>query len=153
MIFNNESSIVQIRLHIAELLKDKIEQDNFVGLCEKMEGFVMKNVQLPLVKKNPLDELQDFFAESLKNNLLQDVPTPSSNRKNDIRLLAENNLCKDVKISKVRCYICGYSNEFNCLIAGTDEPCESSVNLGDTDVIIVSYCHYFYVSKDIVSKS
>lgn len=35
MIYNDGNSELHIRLHIAEMLKDKIEQDNFEELCER----------------------------------------------------------------------------------------------------------------------
>lgn len=47
MIFNEPKSELQVRLHIAEMLKDKVEQPNYSELCEKALKFVMDGIELP----------------------------------------------------------------------------------------------------------
>lgn len=154
MIYNDGNSELQIRLHIAEMLKDKIEQDNYVELCEKAFIFVTKGIELPKIKKNPLEEAVDMLAKSMKPwqidmssaDIIGETAPPEK----------ESELKKAAKIwqgycfthQNHLCYICGYSDEFNCLIAGTYEDCEYADVLGNTDVFDKKYNHYFYIPLD-----
>ena len=47
MIFTEPKSELQVRLHIAEMLIDKIENDNYSELCEKMFIWVTNGIVLP----------------------------------------------------------------------------------------------------------
>ena len=64
MIYNDGNSELHIRLHIAELLKEKVEQDNFDELCNKMLRFVMNGIELPKVKKSPVEEATDILSKT-----------------------------------------------------------------------------------------
>ena len=56
MIYNDGTSELHIRLHIAEMLKDKVEQSDFEELCNKVLRFVMDGIELPKFKKTPAEE-------------------------------------------------------------------------------------------------
>lgn len=160
MIYNDGTSELQIRLHIAEMLKDKVEQDNFEELCEKALRFVMNGIELPKVKKTPAEEAADMFTKTfLFANPLQDalkelgkgdLPKPNEDELKDIATKYKG---KGVVYKGYCCRICGYSPEFNCLIAGTNDECDDSIKIGDTDVIIQPCDHYFYVGRDVIKNS
>ena len=157
MIYNDGNSELNIRLHIAELLKDKVEQDNFDELCNKMLRFVMDGIDLPKVKKNPMEEATEMLSktfvfpnplqEALKELEKGDLP---KSKTDELKELYEKHKAKMVSFKNHECSICGYSPEFDCLIAGTNEDCDNSDKIGENDVIIQRYRHYFYVGKDII---
>lgn len=156
MIYNDGNSELNIRLHIAELLKEKVEQDNFEELCNKMMHFIMDGITLPKVKKTPAEEATDMFAktflfanpiqEALKELEKGDLPKA----KDELKELCEKHSRKIIIVKNHACSICGYSPEFDCLIAGTNADCDNSDKIGENDVIIQRYKNYFYVGKDIV---
>lgn len=158
MIYNDGNSELHIRLHIAEMLKDKFEQDNFEELCNKMLRFVMNGIELPKVKKNPMEEATEMLSktfvfpnplqEALKELEKGDLP---KSKTDELKELCEKNIHKSCVIKNHKCFICGYSVEFDCLIAGTFEDCDDSIKIGDNDVIIQPCKHYFYVGKEVVS--
>lgn len=160
MIYNDGNSELQIRLHIAEMLKDKVEQDNFEELCNKVLRFVMDGIELPKFKKTPAEEAAEMlsktflFANPLQDALKElgkgDLPKP---KEEELRELANKHLKRLVTYKDIPCYICGYSTEFNCLIAGTNDECDDSIKIGDTDVIIQPCDHYFYVGRDVIKNS
>lgn len=160
MIYNDGNSELHIRLHIAEMLKDKVEQPNYSELCEKALKFVLDGIDLPKVKKNPMEEATEMLSKTfLFSNPLQDVlkelgkgdlPKPKEDELKDIATKYKG---KGVVYKGYCCRICGYSPEFNCLIAGTNIKCNDSVTLGHTDVLLdESFNAYFYVGKDIVKN-
>lgn len=159
MIYNDGNSELQIRLHIAEMLKDKVEQDNFEELCEKALRFVMNGIELPKVKKNPMEEAADMFTKTfLFANPLQDAlkdlnkgDLPKS-QEEELKELANNHLKRLVTYKDIPCYICGYSVEFDCLIAGTHDTNIEGVTLSNTDMILAVFANNFYVPKDIVKE-
>ena len=159
MIYNDGNSELHIRLHIVELLKEKVEQDNFDELCNKMLRFVMNGIELPKVKKNPAEETIDMFTKTfLFANPIQDAlkglnkgDLPKS-KADELEELYEKHKHKMISVKNHSCSICGYSTEFDCLIAGTNEICDDSIKCGNTDIIRMYYYHYFYVSKDAVEK-
>lgn len=159
MIYNDGNSELQIRLHIAEMLKDKVEQDNFEELCEKALRFVMNGIELPKVKKNPMEEAADMFTKTfLFANPLQDAlkelnkgDLPKT-KEEELKELANKHLKKLVTYKDIPCYICGYSVEFDCLIAGTHDTNIGGVTLSDTDMILAVFANNFYVPKDIVKE-
>ena len=160
MIYNDGNSELHIRLHIAEMLKDKVEQDNYNELCEKALRFVMNGIDLPKVKKNPMEEAADMFTKTfLFANPLQDAlkelkkgDLPKT-KEDELRELAHKHLKRLVMYKDIPCYICGYSVDFDCLIAGTNDECDDSIKIGDTDVIIQPCDHYFYVGRDVIKNS
>lgn len=159
MIYNDGTSELQIRLHIAEMLKDKVEQDNYNELCEKALKFVMNGIELPKVKKNLVEEATEMLSKTfLLSNPLQDalkelgkgdLPKPKEDELKDIATKYKG---KGVVYRGYCCRICGYSTEFDCLIAGTNEDCDDSINISERDVIVQSFNAYFYVGKDIVKN-
>lgn len=155
MIYNDGNSELHIRLHIAELLKDKVEQDNFDDLCNKMLRFVMNGITLPKVKKNPMEEVAEMLSkltiEGL-DELEKAKMLPPKTHRDELKELYEKHKAEMVSVKNHACSICGYSPEFDCLIAGTDEICDDGVKCGDNDIIRMYYYHYFYVSKDAVEK-
>ena len=67
--------------------------------------------------------------------------------------LANKHLKRLVTYKGVNCYICGYSVDFDCLIAETFDDIEGGVLLGDKDCVLCHDCpYYLYVPKDIVKE-
>lgn len=156
MFINDLNSELNIRLHIAEMLKDKIEQENFEELCNKMLRFAMDGIDLPKVKKTPAEEAADMFTKTfLFSNPLQDAlkeiekgDLPKA--KDELKELCEKHIHEIIIVKNQKCFICGYSKDFDCIIAGTNDDCDSSDKIGENDVIIQRCRHYFYVGKDSV---
>lgn len=160
MIYNDGTSELHIRLHIAEMLKDKVEQDNYNELCEKALKFVMNGIELPKINKTPAEEAADMFTKTfLFANPIQDAlkelkkgDLPKT-KEEELKELANKHLKRLVTYKDIPCYICGYSVDFDCLIAGTNVGCNDSVTLGHTDVLLDEpFNAYFYVGKDIVKN-
>ena len=159
MIYTDGTSELHVRLHIAEMLKDKVEQSNYSELCEKTLKFVMNDIELPKIKKTPAEEATDMFTktlllgnplqEALKELKKGDLP---KTKEDELKELTNNNLKRLVIYKNIPCYICGYSIEFDCLIAGTYDTNIEGVNLSNTDVILAIFANNFYVPKDIVKK-
>lgn len=161
MIYTDGTSELHIRLHIAEMLKDKVEQPNYSELCEKALKFVMDGIELPKIKKTPAEEAADMFTKTfLFANPLQDALKELKNgdlpktKEEELRELANKNLKRLVTYKDTPCYICGYSVEFDCLIAGTFDNIENSISLDDKDCVLYKsfYTQYVYVPKDIVKE-
>lgn len=156
MIYNDGTSELHIRLHIAEMLKDKIEQDNYNELCEKALKFVMNGIDLPKVKKNPVEEAAEMLSKLATSGLdeIEKTKLPKKDTKeNELESIAKNWNGYGFTHEGHLCYICGYSTEFNCLIAGTYDDCEYADVLGNTDVFDKKYNHYFYIPLDDKFKS
>lgn len=159
MIYTDGTSELHIRLHIAEMFKDKVEQPNYNELCEKVLKFVLDGIELPKIKKTPAEEAADMltktflFANPIQDALKElkkgDLP---KTKEDELRELANKNLKRLVTYKDIPCYICGYSVEFDCLIAGTLDNTEKGVTLSDTDYLLhnPNFRNYFYVPKDIV---
>lgn len=165
MIYNDGNSELQIRLHIAEMLKDKIEQDNYIELCERAFIFVTNGIDLPKVKKNPLEEAVDMFAKSMKpislsknslDELMKELSgeSLSKSQRDELKDLAGRYYGYCLTHKGHLCYICGYSDEFNCLIAGTYDDCDNADTLGHTDYVNkVEYRGYFYIPRNTFNKN
>ena len=159
MIYNDGTSELHIRLHIEEMLKDKVEQSNFEELCEKALKFVMDGIELPKIKKTPAEEAADMFTKTfLFANPIQDAlkelkkgDLPKT-KEDELRELAHKHLKRLVTYKDIPCYICGYSVEFDCLIAGTHDTNIEGVTLSNTDMILAVFANNFYVPKDIVKE-
>lgn len=159
MIYTDGTSELHIRLHIAEMLKDKVEQPNYSELCEKALKFVMDGIELPKIKKTPAEEAADMFTKTfLFANPIQDAlkelkkgDLPKT-KEDELKELAYKNLKRLVTYKDIPCYICGYSVDFDCLIAGTHDTNIKGVTLSNTDMILAVFAHYFYVPKDIVKE-
>lgn len=160
MIFTEPKSELQVRLHIAEMLKDKIENDNYSELCEKMFIWVTNGIVLPPQEK-------DEFAEAMKNltsgltqaiqnggNITDALPSMpiKGSKEEELKELAYKHLKRLVTYKDIPCYICGYSVEFDCLIAGTHDTTIDGGKLGNTDVLVDICPRYIYVPKDIVKE-
>lgn len=161
MIYNDGNSELHIRLHIAEMLKDKIEQDNYIELCERAFIFVTNGIDLPKVKKNPLDEAVDMLAKSMKQ-IQTDMSsayiigeTAPSEKESELKKAAKRWQGYCFTHKNHLCFICGYSDEFNCLIAGTYDECDNADTLGRSDFIldVNKYRGYFYIPYDDKFKS
>lgn len=159
MIYTDGTSELHIRLHIAEMLKDKVEQPNYSELCEKALKFVMDGIELPKIKKTPAEEAADMFTKTfLFANPLQDAlkelkkgDLPKT-KEEELKELANSNLKRLVTYKDIPCYICGYSVDFDCLIAGTNDISMKGVTLSNTDMILAVFANNFYVPKDIVKE-
>ena len=158
MIYTDGTSELHIRLHIAEMLKDKVEQPNYNELCEKALKFVTDGIELPKIKKTPAEEAADMFTKTfLFANPIQDALKELKNgdlpktKEEELKELANKNLKRLVTYKDIPCYICGYSVEFDCLIAETFDDSAEGMLLGDKDCILChDYPFYLYVPKDIV---
>ena len=155
MIFTEPKSELQVRLHIAEVLKDKIECDNYSELCEKMFIWVTNGIVLPPTAKDPLEETMLNFSKAIQNggNIVDSLPqVPQLNYKEVVTLqeLANKNSKRMINYKDENFFICGYSLEFDCLIAGNDNKNVESVKLGHTDVLFDIFSRYIYVPKDVV---
>lgn len=156
MIFAEPKSELQVRLHIAEMLKDKIENDNYAELCEKAYKFITNGVVLPQTAKDPLEETMLNLSKAIQNggNITDALPSipKVNNNEEELKELANKHLQRLVTYKGIPCYICGYSVEFDCLIAGYKDGCGSGYFLSPDDKLIdyVTYNHYLYVPKDIV---
>ena len=158
MFINDLNSALHIRLHIAEMLKEKVEQDNFDDLCNKMLRFVMNGIELPKVKKNPMEEATEMlsktfvFPNSLQEAIKQIEKGDLPKAKDELKELCEKHIHEIIFVKNHKCSICGYSPDFDCIIAGTNDDCDNSDKIGENDVIIQPCKHYFYVGKDIVGR-
>ena len=159
MIYTDGTSELHIRLHIAEMLKDKVEQPNYSDLCEKALKFVLDGIELPKIKKTPAEEAADMFTKTfLFANPMQDAlkvlkkgDLPKT-KEEELKVLAYKHLKRLVTYKGISCYICGCSVEFDCLIAGTHDTNIEGGKLGHTDVLVDIYPRYIYVPKDIVKE-
>lgn len=159
MIYTDGTSELHIRLHIAEMLKEKVEQPNYSELCEKALKFVMDGIELPKVKKTPAEEAADMFTKTfLFANPIQDALNElkkgdlPKTKEDDLKELANKHLKKLVTYKDIPCCICGYSVDFDCLIAGTNDTNIEGVTLSNTDIILAVFANNFYVPKDIVKE-
>lgn len=164
MIFNEPKSDIQLRMFVAEMLKDKIECDNYAELCEKAYKFITNGIVLPPQEKDQFAEVMKNLTSGLTqvmqvNKQLDDIanslPKPQIDDKEEkLKELAEKNIGREVTGKEFPRYICGYSVEFDCLIAGTLNDTEKGVTLGDTDYLLhnPNFRNYFYVPKDIVKE-
>lgn len=162
MIFTEPKSELQVRLHIAEMLKDKIENDNYAELCEKAYKFITNGVVLPPQEKDQFAEvmknLTSGLTQAIQNggNIADALPSMpiKGSKDEELKELAKKNLKRVVIYKDIPCYICGYSVEFDCLIAGTFENRGNGILLGDNDYVLYQafYDRYFYVPKDIVKE-
>lgn len=159
MIYTDGTSELHIRLHIAEMLKDKVEQPNYSELCEKALKFVIDGIELPKIKKTPAEEAADMFTKTfLFGNPMQDALTElkkgylPKTKEDELIELANKHLKRLVTYKDIPCYICGYSVEFDCLIAGTHDTNIEGVTLSNTDMILAVFANNFYVPKDIVKE-
>ena len=156
MIYTDGTSELHIRLHIAEMLKDKVEQPNYSELCEKALKFVIDGIELPKIKKTPAEEAADMFTKTfLSANTIQDAlkeiekgDLPKA--KDELKELCEKHIHEIISVNNHKCFVCGYSKDFDCIIAGTNDDCDNSDKIGENDVIVQPYKHYFYVGKNIV---
>jgi hypothetical protein len=140
------------------MLKDKIENDNYAELCEKAYKFITNGVVLPQTAKDPLEETMLNLSKAIQNggNITDALPSipKVNNNEEELKELAYKHLHRLVTYKDIPCYICGYSVEFDCLIAGTFENRGNGILLGDNDYVLYQafYDRYFYVPKDIVKE-
>ena len=162
MIFNEPKSDIQLRMFVAEMLKDKIECANYAELCEKAYKFITNGIVLPPQEKDQFAEVMNNLTSGLTqaiqngSNITDALPLMpiKGSKEEELKELANKNLKRLVTYKDIPCYICGYSVEFDCLIAGTLNDTEKGVTLGDTDYLLhnPNFRNYFYVPKDIVKE-
>lgn len=163
MFFTEPKSDIQLRMFIAEMLKDKIECDNYGELCEKAYKFITNGIALPPREKDQFAEVMKNWTSGLTqaiqiNKQLDDIAkslpkTQTDDKEEELKELANKNLKKLVTHKGVNCYICGYSVEFDCLIAETFDDMVGEVLLGDKDYVLChDYPFFVYVPKDIVKE-
>lgn len=149
MFFTEPKSELQIRMHIAELLKDKIEQDNYSELCEKMFVWVTNGIVLPQKEKDPLNDLLTETMKKLSESIGDsgDLPKPIEKKIHIIELYEKNKgrEIQDLLLPPV--VVCGYSIDFDCLIGGTDISTLDKTSVDDSDFVDKKYERYRYISK------
>jgi hypothetical protein len=143
------------------MLKDKIENDNYAELCEKAYKFITNGIALPPQEKDQFAEVMKNLTSGLSqviqnggniSDALPSMPIKGS-KEEELKELADKNLLKSVAYNDVVCYICGYSVEFDCLIAGTFDDRVRCKTISDNDCLLRShYPYYLYVPKDIVKE-
>lgn len=160
MIFTEPKSELQVRLHIAEMLKDKIENDNYAELCEKAYKFITNGIVLPPQEEDAfakvMSNLTSGLTQAIQNggNITDALPSmpKMDSKEEELKELANKHLHRFVTYKDIPCYICGYSVEFDCLIAGTHDTNIEGVTLSNTDMILAVFANNFYVPKDIVKE-
>lgn len=155
MFFNDFNSELHIRLHIAEILKDKVEQTNYEELCNKVLQFVLNGIELPKTKKDPMEEISNVLNKSFPltanfSKMFEEIAgkeAPLRTKEDELKDLFETWQNTSFPYRGCTCFICGYSTEFNCLIVGTFTDYENSNTLGKNDVTNgINYRSYFYMS-------
>lgn len=163
MIFNEPKSDIQLRMFVAEMLKDKIECANYAELCEKAYKFITNGIVLPPQEKDQFAEVMKNLTSGLTqaiqaNKQLDDIanslPKPQiDDKKEELKDLYLKHAGKEILWDGEPCFICGYSTEFNCLIAGCQERyLGNSISKDDILFDNGTYNSYFYVPKDIVKE-
>lgn len=149
MFFTEPKSELQIRMQIAEMLKDKVEHINYEQLCDRAYDWITKGVELPKKEKDPLNDLLTETIKKISENIGDsgDLPKPIE-KKNPIIELYEKNKGRRVLDSDNNAwYICGYSVDFDCLIGGTDSYIGKADVVSDLDVIEIKHERYRYFHK------
>ena len=91
--------------------------------------------------------LPNPLQEALKEIEKGELPKAKAD---ELKELCEKHIHEIVIVKCNKCFICGYSKDFDCIIAGTNDDCDVCDKIGENDVIIQPYKHYFYVGKNIV---
>ena len=111
---------------------------------------------LPQTAKDPLEETMLNLSKAIQNggNIAESLPKPQMNdKKIELENLYLKHAEKRILWNAEPCFICGYSTEFDCLIAG----CQilyigNSISKDDVLFDNGAYNSYFYVPKDIVKE-
>lgn len=145
----NYDSEIDIRMHIAEILIDKAEQPNYEDLCNKVLHFVLNG------KKFPSRIGSFIFDRVLKDtranmDCLGNGKKESGSEKSELQEKAESYYGTPLIHNGHKCEVCGYSEEFNCLIVGTNDVCNDAIPLGKKDNVDKLFYNYYYVSFDAV---
>ena len=149
MFFTEPKSELQIRMQIAEMLKDKVEHINYEQLCDRAYDWITKGVELPQKEKDPLN---DFLTETMRKisesiGDSSDLPK-TTEKKNPIIELYEKNKGREIQdLLLPPVVVCGYSIDFDCLIGGTDIPTLDKTSVDDSDFVDKKYERYRYISK------
>lgn len=160
MIFNEPKSVIQLRMFVAEMLKDKIECDNYAELCEKAYKFITNGIVLPPQEKDQFAEvmknLTSGLTQAIQNggNIVESLPKPKTDdNKEELKNLYLKHAGKVIVWNGEICFIYGYSTEFDCLIAGCRKlGIGNSISKDDMLFDNGTYNSYFYVPKDIVKE-
>lgn len=158
MIFTEPKSELQVRLHIAEMLKDKIENDNYLELCEKAYKFITNGVVLPPQEEDAfakvMSNLTSGLTQAIQNggNIVESLPKSQiDDKKEELKNLYLKHAGRAIVWNGETCFIYGYSTEFDCLIAGCRKiGLGNSISKDDMLFDNGTYNSYFYVPKDIV---
>lgn len=162
MIFNEPKSDIQLRMFVAEMLKDKIECDNYAELCEKAYKFITNGIALPPQEKDQFAEVMKNLASGLTQamqnggNIADSLPKPkieTDEKEEELKNLYVKHGNKEIIWKGEICFICGYSTEFDCFIAGCQKPClGNSISIDDKVFDPGVYRSYFYVPKYIIKE-
>lgn len=152
MIYNDGNSELNIRLHIAEMLKDMIEQDNYEELCNKALKFIMDGIDLSKVKKSSLEEASDLLANIQITKFEEIEPEEEFQipvKETELERLCKDNILKKVTYKNHKCYVCGYSPELDSIILGSNEEFEGNITLYDTDILLnYQFDYHYLISKN-----
>lgn len=75
-------------------------------------------------------------------------PTMEDKEKELYELFMKHRM-NDIETPQGKFYICGYSEEFDCLIGGSFK-CETDTKISTDDTILFPYTYYIYIPKDAV---
>jgi hypothetical protein len=147
-------------MFVAEMLKDKIDNDNYAELCEKAYKFITNGIALPPQEKDQFAEvmknLTSGLTQAMQNggNIADSLPKPQMNdKKRELENLYLKHAEKRILWNAEPCFICGYSTEFDCLIAGCQiRGLGNSISKDDMLFDNGTYNSYFYVPKYIVKE-
>lgn len=102
--------------------------------------------------KKEKDPLNDLLAETMKKLSESigdsgDLPKPIE-KKIPIVELYEKNKGREIQdLLPLPFVVCGYSIDFDCLIAGTDIPTLDKTSVDDSDFVDKKYERYRYIPK------
>lgn len=153
MIYNEGNSELNIRLHVAEMLKDMIEQDNYEELCNKALKFIIDGIDLPKIKKSSIEEASDFLVNTMSITKFEEIEPEEefqlSVKETELERLCKDNILKKVIFKDHECYVCGYSPELDSIILGSSEEFKGNITLYDNDVLLnYQFDYYYLISKD-----
>lgn len=162
-LFNH--TLLDVRIFVAQMLRNKIRRKDYEKLFDRMVNSIVKGIDLP-----PAKHQQENFFDVI-NNTLQSMKFPTianldlpiiKDNENPIKRAYEKYKGKTIlqdrdKRTPIQGTIVGYSEEFSCLIAATKE-LTSGVKLGEKDIVFMdSFAdkeeyRFFYISIQEVEK-
>ena len=152
---------LHIRLHVAEVLKEYVDKEDFCEIAERMFQFIIKGSNLPLqpVKDNTMQELMGNWVQIINGSYFNNNLRKEEDKSNLEKLYDEyrNRPAHDPTNKMKQGIIVGYSNEFNSLIAQMSPSSPKGIKIGDSDFVnnTLGYAQdngYFYITEEEIKK-